>query len=290
MADALDVSNTLVGMISGALFPNGTSQPCIAGVPVIVYAGWPDPDTLDADMQGMNNNVPTARVHVSVYPSPNAKRTTKYRNEYMTPVSSNPATLTLTVNANTVTIGGTVSTPQNVGLLVGGYQAQLPYTYAVQPTDTPATVASALAALIPGASSSGVVVTCPDGAVIQNAIAGGTATLQAEVRRQKRNWQISVWSGNPTAREWVASVIDNMFAQVKFINLPDGFVGRFLFENELENDERQAVQIYSRRLFYSVEYATTATTTSAQVVTVEIGIATGVTGVEENIDNIVIYQ
>ena len=67
MADITDVSNALVTVIAGIVYPNGTSQPSITGVPVLVYQGWPDAVQLRADLAA-------GKVHVSVYPQPNMLR------------------------------------------------------------------------------------------------------------------------------------------------------------------------------------------------------------------------
>jgi hypothetical protein len=68
MASISDVSNALVSLIAGICYPTGTSQPSIVGGPVKIYAGWPLPDALDADLPGGTS-------HVSVWALPGDKVT-----------------------------------------------------------------------------------------------------------------------------------------------------------------------------------------------------------------------
>ena len=51
MADIGDVADTLVGLISATLYPNGVSAGAPLGVNFRIYRGHPGPDVLDQDMQ-----------------------------------------------------------------------------------------------------------------------------------------------------------------------------------------------------------------------------------------------
>ncbi|HEX7854447.1 MAG TPA: hypothetical protein VF503_12200 [Sphingobium sp.] len=62
MADMTDVGEALVAVVAGAAYPTGTSQPSVIDAPVMVYQGWPDPKTLEADLKA-------GKVHVSVFPT-----------------------------------------------------------------------------------------------------------------------------------------------------------------------------------------------------------------------------
>lgn len=63
MADITAVETAIVQTIVAALYPNGTTSASITAGPIKVYAGWPNSQTLDADMAA-------DAVHVSVYPRP----------------------------------------------------------------------------------------------------------------------------------------------------------------------------------------------------------------------------
>jgi hypothetical protein len=260
MADISDVTSVLVAVAAQAIYPNGMGQPSVAGVPVRIYEGWPDANTLDADMQALNAGG-EGFIHVSVYPRPEETKTTRYEAAWR-PLSTTPATLTLTLAGHLLTVGGTVSTPQNLAVLANGSA----YTYAAQVSDTLTSIATALAALIPGATSSGAVVTLPSGVTVTAARAGGTGQMLREVRRQNRTIQLTVWANSPTNRTAVAKPLDDALAGMEFITLLDGTGGRLLYRSSPISDALSKVQIYRRDLFYTVEYATTQVTQTTEVV------------------------
>ena len=100
----------VVGVIAGVVYPAGTGQPPIASVGVKVYHGWPDRNTLNAD-------IAAGRAHVSVWPTPTVRPTTGLSSDWYE-LSRTAATLTATVAGQTITIAGTVSVPQAVALLI----------------------------------------------------------------------------------------------------------------------------------------------------------------------------
>ena len=67
MADLSDVSNALVTLVTGVVYPNGTGQPSITGNPVLVYSGWPNMTQLKTDLQA-------GKAHVSIFPSTSHQR------------------------------------------------------------------------------------------------------------------------------------------------------------------------------------------------------------------------
>lgn len=72
MADQSDVAEALLGLATAAVYPGGPAAPSVAGVPVRLYRGWPDPETLAADLRA-------GAAHVSVFPEPRGEvNTTRY--------------------------------------------------------------------------------------------------------------------------------------------------------------------------------------------------------------------
>lgn len=71
MADIAEVTDALATLVSQAVYPNGVGQASIAPIPdggtrpadVIIYEGWPDANTLEADLAA-------GKVHISLYPRP----------------------------------------------------------------------------------------------------------------------------------------------------------------------------------------------------------------------------
>ena len=269
MADATDVENALVSLIAATLYPNGTGQPSAAGgVPCMVYAGWPVPAQLDADLAA-------GKVHVSVFPRAEERNTTRFSQDLQT-LSTNTATLTLTISGQTITVGGSVppaNNPHNVVVLANGK----PYVYAVQTGDTRNSIAAALRALIvadiAGTSVAGAVVTLPGSARIGAVRVGVTGTAISEVRRVERHFQVTIWADTPVHRDAVAKPVDLALATTKFLEMPDGFAARLIYRNSPISDSLQKTRLFRRDLIYSVEYALTQTETETQITQVQLGVA-----------------
>lgn len=280
MADLVDVENALVALISQVLYPTGVSgprAPSITGVPTVVYAGWPVSSQLDADLLALSENPANGRMHVTVFPPKGMERnTTRFQRQWQQ-VAPAVQTLTMTINGQTVTVGGTVSTPQNVMLLVGApYQ---PYVYAVQPTDTLATIAVALAALVPGASAAGGVITLPSSAILTAARVGATAKAIKEIRRQEKVFMICVWADTPAHRDAAVQAIDVALADLSFLAFPDTDAGRLIYKSTNVDDQQSKANLYRRDLYYTVEYGTYQVQIQTQIVATELNVSAAVAGV-----------
>lgn len=274
MADISDVSATLVALIAAAIYPSGTGQPSVTGQPTVIYAGWPTSSQLDADLAGFSNGK-GGRLHVTVFPTNTEKREPAYSMDWQQLTLTSP-TLTATISGQTVTLAGTISTPQNVALLVNGAG----YVYAVQAADTLATIAAALAAQVPGASSSGAVITVPNGAKLTAARTGAGGTVQRELRRQMRVMQITVWADTPANRDATAQAVDIALAAMERFTLADQTQARLLYQASHQIDSQSKANLYRRDLMYSVEYSTTQTAGATDVVIGVENFSAGETGVD----------
>ena len=268
MADLTDVSDALVTLIAQALYPNGTGQPSATGVPALIYAGWPQASQLDTDLAAIPGG--TGRIHVTVFPTKTERNTTRY-STVPQPQTVTAATITLTVNGQQITLGGTVSTPQNVAVLVDSSA----YAYAVRAGDTLSSIATALAVQIQGASASGAVITIANGSVIRAARAGGSGVSLAEIRRQQRVFQITIWADTPDHRKAVATIIDPLLADTEFVTLADGTGARVIYQSSCDDDASQKANCYRRDLLYQIEYATTKQVGSTEVVVAQENVALG---------------
>lgn len=272
MATISDVEAALQALIYGALYPNA-APPSVLGYPVKIYAGWPDPATVDADMveSPPQSGKPTA-AHVAIYPLPTEKNTTRY------PATANDgalsaATYTLTASGQVITVGGAAPATyfaQNLAVFVDGK----PYVTGATAGQTPAQLAAALQALIvadvAGTTVSGAAITVPAGARIGALRVGVTATSWREVRRQEKHFQIATLSSNPASRAAVADTFDPVLADTPRLALPDGTTGRLICRLTREDDYVQKQRVYRRIHIVSVEYATLRTTTAAQIVSGEV--------------------
>lgn len=167
MADVSEVASSLVQVIAAAAYPAGTNKPSVGACPIIVYQGWPDPQTLDTDMAA-------GKVHISVYPRPGDEITS---------------------------------------IMMG---------------DT-------------------------EWAEVTNDGTDGIAAR--EVRRQSKQFQITVWAPTPTLRDTIAKAIDLALALTSRIAMPDGSQTILTYVNLTQRDEQQKAAIYRRDLFYRANFA-----------------------------------
>ena len=268
MADLSDVENALVSIIAQVFYPAGTGQPSALGAAVRIYRGWPSKPELEADLRA-------GAVNVSVYAQNRERVVTRFQNACRLLTGPPTPTVTFSVSGQTVTIGGTVSVPQNAAVIVNGAAG---YSYALQQTDTPTTIATALAALVvadhPEATSAGPVLTVP-GAVSLVGRAGTFGTSLRELKRQRRDIQIALWANNPTLRDQVAILLDPALAAMEFIPLADGTAGRLVYVSSPHDDTVQKEILYRRNLIYSVEYGTTQTRSDAQIIVPVVDVSGG---------------
>lgn len=255
MADISDVLSSLVALVTGIVFPNGASAPSIAGSCVQIMPGWPLPQQIDAAMKAGTSLV-------SVFPL-RGKDTTRYLTEF-DDLSVNVPTLTLTVSGLNVTVGGTVppaSNPTNVVIFVNS----IPYIYQALVGDTLASIASALAALIPGAAASGTTVQVPALARLGAVRVGVTGQSSNIAQSELRRFQITVWAPTPALRGILGAAIRQYFAPISRIALPDGSQGNITFVDDFFSDTAQKQAVYRRDIWYSVDYPTLQTLTATQI-------------------------
>lgn len=258
MATVLDVGDALAGVIAAALYPNGTNRPCAAGVECKVFMGWPAPAQLDRDMAAK-------LVNISIWPRQDEKNTNNSNDTPVVVVAPAP-TLTMAINGQQVTVGGTVSVPQIVSVTVQNKA----YPYQVLANDNLTTIATALAALLqvdyPATTSSGSVITLPGSANLQAARVGAQGTTASEQRRQQRTFQVTVWAATPAHRAAVAGFVDRSLSTVRFIDLSDHTKCRLAYQGSTISDELEKTVIYRYDFMYMVDYSTVLLDTAMQVV------------------------
>jgi len=250
------IAQAVGDMLYPAGVPVGTTPPSsVAGCPVRVYQGWPEREAIDADMAA-------GIVDVTVNVLPGGVNTTRYP-AVDVPISISPPTLAWNIEGTTATLSGTVSTPQNVGLLVD----RQAFIYAVQPADTLDSIASALAALISAAQPANAVgptVTIPGGSAIIGR-AGGVGTTLREVGRQRVSVQIMIWAPSEALRGAAGAAVEPGLRGLRRIRLTDQSIAMIWFGEVDDTDDAAKADIYRRTLRLSAEYASTVTSTTAQI-------------------------
>lgn len=249
MPDFAEVSDTLAGIIAGLFYPSGTDQPSATGDVVTVFPGWPTSACL---AESINDG----RVQVTIYPLRGEKNTTRYSQE-LRDYARNEKTITATVDAagTAITLAGTVSVPQRVAVAANGNTV----TYAVQASDTLATITSALAALLVAqgtpASSTGSILSVPS-AVHLSANVGVAGEFWVELKRQQKQFMISVWAPDHEKRTRCGKLIDTGLAKLKFLSFPDYTSGLNLYVRADDSDSAEEILLYRRDLVYQIEFPT----------------------------------
>lgn len=248
MADQSDVENALVGVIGGALYPDGLAQPCaVPGAICRIYRGWPVPAALDADLAAGTTNVSIVAV------TSKSRNTTRWPDSWI-PQAQTAPTLTAVVSGTTVTFGGTGGAGQVAAVIADNSWA----AWRLQATDTPQSVAAALAtslASVRSASASGATLTVPGAIRLIGRVEADQPTLRLS-RRQLQAFRLTAWCGDPATRDAVGSAVDAALSGIDFIGLADGTSGRLRYITSVVSDRWEDATLYRRELTYTVDYST----------------------------------
>lgn len=240
MADLADVESALLATLAAAL----PTYPAVR-----LYRGWPVAAALGADIAAGMANVTVFSVAGS------GRNTTRWGTQRYR--SAPIAGLTVSQQGNTVLYGGLPTSGDLAGLLLDN-QA---YVYAVEPADTPTSVAAALADLVRAEFAclqANAMLTFP---TAPNLVARVTAsaTVVSEWRRQTQDFRISVWAGSPAQRDALSSTADAALAPLAFLPLADGSSARVRGHGSVVIDDDRDASIYRRDILVDAEYATTTT-------------------------------
>lgn len=265
MAAISDVELALRDLIAGVLYPAGQRASDLAHE-VKIYAGWPDPQQLDADLVE-TEGAPLA-AHVSIYPLPAERVTTRFSDEWREkPIPT--ATYQIAAAGQTVTITGAAPNPyfaQNLAVIVSG----APYAVRATAGQSAAQVAQALRAAInadfPGTTVAGAVITLPTSARPAFPAVGVVGEAWRPLRTVEKQFQISVFHSNPEGRAGLAERIDVALAATNWLTYSDGTSGQLQYRGSKEDDFVQKQRIYRRLLIFTVEFTIIATQEAAQIV------------------------
>ncbi len=220
---------------------------------VKIYRGWPANKTLNADLLAGTQTV-------TVFSQTNSTRDTSRYGRIWRTIGQTTPSLIISITGNTATLSGDGGSGQSVGLIVDG----VAHAYSLTDADTPQSAALALASLIPSASVQDCVIAVAGATVLQGRVVG-SSTAEMETRRQVQGFMVSVWCPTPGGRDSLAAVIDNALANIDWLPLADGTVGRLLYHGTVETDESEIANLYRRNLNYTVEYPTTLRMSGAQM-------------------------
>lgn len=262
MADLADVMTALTSLVSGAVYPAGTSAASVTGSPILVYPGWPISNKL-------NDDIEAGKSHVTIWASDHEKNVTRHFEDWVEPQPTAPS-LNVTVTGLSATFSGTASAGQTVMTVVGNRQVY----YTTSTGDTPSSVASALATLISTtipATSAGAVLSVPSAPrlAVRVSLLG---TVIREVSRFERMMQIIAWSPSPTHRTAISRPVSVALAKTRFLTMPDQTSARLVVARSTITDHLEKQGIYRRDMFCTVDYAITDVLAAPLVTTTSLNL------------------
>lgn len=245
MADISDISAAMLTIANGAVYPNGTGQPSVTSAPVKLFEGWPNADALNTDIAAGTANV-------SIFPLASAgAQVFQILNEpyIITPPAYG---LTPTLSGQKITLNGTPTNGEFLTVI-----ADYRHIYSRNGASATA-ICSALAtdaqADYPSASASGNTLTIP--AQDFTLRLGAPATMGQVTHRQRQTVIITVWAPDPATRNTLASAIDVVMKENLRITMPDTSQAVLTYDRTIITDSWEAMTVYRRDLYYTVEYAT----------------------------------
>lgn len=268
MADIDSVGDALASFLSSVIYPDGESAASITGTPAVIKRGW----LQDKDVTGGDCSLSTGVDFVTVIDTRSGwkllseplgrpwRANTDIDPTISVTTSGNSATVSVTAGAVASGIVGLVITPASGSVIPPRATA----AYAVKQTDTPTTIASALASVIPGAVASGASLSVPSAARITGVV-GGYAAVSRVTRWQSQRFQITVWSGSPEARGKLGGSLDAALSACDGLTDVDGSGILLTAAGQFNDDSAANPSIYRRDMLMDVRYGTVQSQTVPKV-------------------------
>lgn len=253
MASTDDVARFLAGRIADVVYPGGSQLPGIVNAAVKIYPGWPVPVTLQQDIDN-------GSVHITVWPLPTERKINTALGRPCRVIAKGQPTLQFTVNGTTIGVAGVASALTNVQITLDGKA----FTFHFPAGTTAEKALYALSVRLPRSFTVGSSLCIM--LVTHLSISVSTAgTAVKELRRQIKDFQVTVWSPAPDLRERIGSAIDAALSEQCHIDLNDGAPAQLLYARQFDSDRSENWHVYRRDLIFSVNYATTRFITAPEV-------------------------
>lgn len=250
MTDISDVQKKLIETLARTLVPDvatygsqyAPSTVIVDGepVPLRILRGSPNPAELDREIAAPFS---TGCI-ITVNPEPGMSRHTASMLRHDWRETCRVAlTVTLTVSTNVVTVSGLGSAGQVVGINYGLNEG---WSHRCEGVETAEEIASALAALIPGASVVGAQLTLDaTGPVI--ARVAGDATMVRELGQLSQAFRIDVYAPNDKVRDKVSAMLAPIMAGVRALAFDDGsFSSMISIGPSWTDDQTQKAGVWKR--------------------------------------------
>lgn len=268
MADIVSISRAIVAQMAAIAYPNGKGETSVTGRPTRIFRGW----ITQADYTGTDCALNKGVDFITVMDLQGGWRRIDepLGRPWRQDGNPVPATVSVTTDGATATITlQDGATPTGiVGLRIRSDGTAIPdravAAYAVQATDTVATIAAALAEQISGATSRGATVNVPDASSLTGA-AGGYAPAVRTARRQQQLFQVTVWSATPDARDALGTAIENGMAFIDWLTDANGSTFQIEARGDWNNDAAQNSGIFMRPFRFVATYDTDMRENMAQM-------------------------
>lgn len=256
MATLQGVMDALTAAIRTAVNP--------LSLPYVCYSGWVDQDALKVDVAD------GTRSHITVYPLPAEKNTTRFPVDWM-PTSSVSPKLTASVSRNVITFGGTPDPAGNVAVTVN---QNAPVIYTEVNADTLPTVASNVAAAINAAILAGITASASGDSVTVNgtpspavSVTLGAAGSLISIQRQiEKDFLVTVWARSAADRDSLAETLDASLGNMHRMAISNDFPARIIYQRTNIFEPQHNAPAYRRDLVYSVEWVNSQITQATQIV------------------------
>ncbi|WP_102323874.1 hypothetical protein [Komagataeibacter saccharivorans] len=268
MADIVSISRAIVAQMESIVYPQGKGSPSVTGRPIRIRRGW----ITQADYTGTDCALNKGVDFITVMDLQGGWRRIDepLGRPWRQDGNPVPATVSVTTDGATATIAlQDGATPVGiVGLRIRSNDTAIPdravAAYAVQPTDTVATIAASLADQIPGAVSSGAIVSVPAASSLTGA-AGGYVPAVRTARRQQQLFQVTVWSASPAARDALGTAVENGMAFIDWLTAGSGSTFQIEARGDWNNDAAQNSGIFMRPFRFIATYDTDMRENMAQM-------------------------
>jgi hypothetical protein len=258
MASVDDVTHYLAKRVADVLYPGGPLLPCIVNTSVRIYPGWPVSGALQTDTEA-------GGAHVSVWPLQSERKVNcALGRPYQTLAKGKP-TLQLRVTDSAITVSGVASSLTNVQIHLSGKK----FIFHFQTGTTAEQVVRILQLNLPHAFTlmGRVIIPVVNHLSITVTTAG---TAVRELRRQIKDFQITVWAPTSQLRNTIGTAIDAALSERCPIDLGDGVPAQMFYARQFDSDAAENWHVYRRDLVFSVNYATTQTISAPEVTEIAV--------------------
>ncbi|AQU86219.1 hypothetical protein B0W47_00705 [Komagataeibacter nataicola] len=258
MADIVSISRAIGRQMAAIVYIDGKGGGSVTGRPTKIRRGWLTQADYEGDECELNRGVDFITV---MDLQGGWRRIDEPLGRPWRQEATIPATVSITTNGSTATIAlQDGATPTGiVGLRIRSNGAAIPdrsvAAYVVQPTDTVARIAAALADQIDGATSSGAIVSVPGATTLEGAV-GAYAPAVRTARRQQQLFQVTVWSASTEARDALGTALDNGMAFIDWLTDANGSTFQIESRGSWNNDAAQNSGIFMRPFRFIVTYDT----------------------------------